>query len=297
MLKGLSSPRKRLPCQYFYDAAGSELFEEITQLEEYYPTRTETAILRAACAQHGAVGRPPRGAGGVRVRVEPQDRAGACRARGTARLCAHRCLATALADARDRLEERFPGLEIAPVNSSFCEALRLPARVLPHRKLGFFPGSTIGNFDPPDAGRLLAHFGRDAGRRLAADRRRRSRQGPTAARGRLRRRARALRRRFNLNLLARINRELGGDIDVSRFQHRAIYDQDFKRIEMHLVSRTRQTVRVLGRSFAFAAGESIHTENSYKYSAGPVRARLARGAGWQPAQVDGQNAISACTNS
>ena len=93
-----------------------------------------------------------------------------------------------------------------------------------------------------------------------------------------------LRRAFNLNLLVRINRELGGDFDLSRFQHRAVYDQEFKRIEMHLVSSERQTVCVLGRTFSFAAGESIHTENSYKYSA-DLFAALARGAGWEPTQV------------
>ena len=180
-------------------------------------------------------------------------------------------------------EQRFPGLEIVPVNASFCEALRLPARVLPHAKLGFFPGSTIGNFDPPDAGRLLAHFARvlGPGSRLivGVDLDKDPRRLEAAYDD-----AKGVTARFNLNLLERINRELGGDFDLARFQHRAIYDREFKRIEMHLVSRVRQTVRVLGRSFQFAAGESIHTENSYKYSLEQFRA-LARGAGWQPART------------
>jgi len=281
VLKGLSAPRKRLPCQYFYDAAGSELFEEITRLEEYYPTRTETAILRA----HAASMAEPIGRDAVLVEF------GSGSSRKTelilAALAAPRAYVpidvspSALSAAWDRLELRFPGLEIIPVNASFWEAPRLPGRVLAHSKLGFFPGSTIGNFDPPDAGRLLMHFARVLGspsrlivgvdldkdpRRLVAayD----DAKGVTA--------------RFNLNLLERINRELGGDFDVARFAHRAIYDQEFKRIEMHLVSRVCQRVQVLGRSFSFAADELIHTENSYKYSLEQFRA-LARGAGWEPA--------------
>src|SRR5436309_3467136 len=150
VLRGLSSPRKRLPCEYFYDAIGSELFEEITRLEEYYPTRTETAIL----GEHERSMAKPAGCHAVLVEF------GSGSSRKTelvlAALEAPRAYVpidvsqSALADARTRLERRFPGLEIVPVNASFCEALRLPARVLPHAKFGFFPGSTIGNFDPPD---------------------------------------------------------------------------------------------------------------------------------------------------
>jgi dimethylhistidine N-methyltransferase len=283
VLRGLSSPRKRLPCQYFYDAAGSELFEEITRLKEYYPTRTETAILRAHA---GSMARP---SGRDAVLIEFGSGSSRKTELVLAALAAPRAYvaidvsASALADAGERLGQRFPGLEIIPVNASFWAAPRLPARVLPRGKLGFFPGSTIGNFDPPDAGRLLMHFARvlgspsrllvgvdldkDPGRLEAAYD---DAKGVTA--------------RFNLNLLERINRELGGDFDLARFAHRAIYDREFKRIEMHLVSRTRQRVHVLGQSFAFAAGESIHTENSYKYSVEQFRA-LALGAGWQPARL------------
>ena len=280
VLKGLSAPRKRLPCQYFYDAAGSELFEEITRLEEYYPTRTETAILRA----HAPSMAGPSGRDAVLVEFgSGSSRKTELVLAALAAPCAYVPIdvsASALSDAWGRLELRFPGLEIIPVNANFWEA-RLPARVFAHGKLGFFPGSTIGNFDPPDAGRLLMHFARvlgspsrlivgvdldkDPHRLVAAYD---DAKGVTA--------------RFNLNLLQRINRELGGDFDVRRFAHRAIYDQEFKRIEMHLVSRACQTVHVLGRPFSFAEGESIHTENSYKYSVEQFRA-VARGAGWQPA--------------
>jgi dimethylhistidine N-methyltransferase len=280
VLKGLSAPRKRLPCQYFYDAVGSELFEEITRLEEYYPTRTETAILRA----HAADMAGPSGRDAVLVEF------GSGSSRKTelvlAALTAPRAYvpidvsATALSDAWARLELRFPGLEIIPVNASFWEA-RLPARIFAHGKLGFFPGSTIGNFDPPDAGRLLMHFARLLGspsRLIVGVDLDKDPQRLVAAYDD----AKGVTARFNLNLLQRINRELGGDFVVRRFAHRAIYDQEFKRIEMHLVSRVCQTVQVLGRAFAFAEGESIHTENSYKYSMEQFRA-VARGAGWQPA--------------
>ena len=281
VLKGLSAPRKRLPCQYFYDVAGSELFEEITRLEEYYPTRTETAILRA----HAPSIAGPSGRDAVLVEF------GSGSSRKTelvlAALAAPRAYVpidvsvSALSDAWARLELRFPGLEIIPVNASFWEALRLPARVFAHGKLGFFPGSTIGNFDPPDAGRLLMHFARVLGspsRLIVGVDLDKDPQRLVAAYDD----AKGVTARFNLNLLERINRELGGDFDVARFWHRAIYDPEFKRIEMHLVSRARQRVQVLGRSFSFAEGESIHTENSYKYSVEQFQA-VARGAGWQPA--------------
>src|SRR5438477_5600281 len=145
VLRGLASPRKRLPCQYFSDAVGSELFEETTRLEEYYPTRTETAILR----EHARSMVRPAGRRAVLVEF------GSGSSRKTelvlAALEAPRAYVpidvsqSALADAWRRLRQRFPSLEIVPVNASFCEALRLPTRVLSHRKLGFFPGSTIGN--------------------------------------------------------------------------------------------------------------------------------------------------------
>src|SRR5262249_7624903 len=161
--------------------------------------------------------------------------------------------------------------------------LRLPARVLPRSKLGFFPGSTIGNFDPPDAGRLLMHFARVLGSPsrliVGVDLDKDPRRLEAAYDD-----AKGVTARFNLNLLERINRELGGDFDLAGFAHRAIYDREFKRIEMHLVSRPRQRVHVLGHSFAFAAGEGIHTENSYKYSVEQFRA-LALGAGWRPARL------------
>ena len=171
-----------------------------------------------------------------------------------------------------------------PASARRCGCRRACRR---HTKLGFFPGSTIGNFDPPDAGRLLAHFARvlGPGSRLivGVDLDKDPRRLEAAYDD-----AKGVTARFNLNLLERINRELGGDFDLARFQHRAIYDREFKRIEMHLVSRVAQTVRLLGRSFQFAAGESIHTENSYKYSVEQFRALATRRRLAARARVDGR---------
>ena len=158
VLAGLSTSRKRLPCQYFYDAAGSELFEEITRLDEYYPTRAETAILH----EHGAAwcGRPAADA----VLVEFGSGSSRKTELVLAALEAPRAYVpidvsqSALAEARARLERRFPGLEIVPVMRASARRCACRRALLPHAKLGFFPGSTIGNFDPPDAGRLLTHF-------------------------------------------------------------------------------------------------------------------------------------------
>jgi dimethylhistidine N-methyltransferase len=285
VLKGLSAPVKRLPCQYFYDAEGSRLFEAITDLEEYYPTRTETAILHRHA--HEVAGPSGRGAALVEFGSGSSRKTELVLAAldHPSAYVAIDVSHSALKEARGRLEVRFPGLEVIPINASFCQAIRLPARVLAPARLGFFPGSTIGNFAPPDAGRLLMHFARvlGPGARLIVgvdldkDPARLVRAYDDAT---------GVTAQFNLNLLARINRELSGEFDLSRFAHRAVYDRTLTRIEMHLVAREAHAVHVgrLGRTFHFAAGESIHTENSYKYSVEQFRA-LALGAGWEPARV------------
>lgn len=283
VLEGLSAPYKHLPCQYFYDAAGSRLFEEITALEEYYPTRTETGILQTQAASMAG------GAGAGVVLVE----FGSGSSRKTelllAALQSPRAYVpidvsqSALDGARRRLAERLPGLAVVPVRGDFSGPVTLPESLRDHPRLGFFPGSTIGNFDPTAAVALLAHFRQVLGsgsrlligvdleknplRLLAAYN---DAKGVTAA--------------FNRNLLVRINRELGGDFDVSTFAHLAIYDEERKRIEMHLVSRSDQRVHILGQPIAFAAGETIHTENSYKYGIGRFQEMAGR-AGWTPVRV------------
>jgi len=282
-LAGLAAPRKTLPCQYFYDARGSALFERITETPEYYPTRTEAMILEtharaiAADTPWGAV-LVEFGSGSSRkteILLAALD--------GLSAYVPIDVSVSALEDARARLRRRFPRLDVHPIVGDFRADLTLPDGLAARPRLGFFPGSTIGNFAPPEATDLLrsmaARMGaggrlvigvdllKDLSRLLPAYN---DAGGITAA--------------FNLNLLARANRELGADFDLAGFAHEAIFNAARGRIEMHLVSKRRQTVSLLGRHFDFHPGETIHTENSHKYSLDEFRG-LARGAGWTPRRV------------
>ena len=280
---GLSRPHKSLPCRFFYDARGSELFEEITRLPEYYPTRTEAEILEqhaeeiAAAIPQGAVliefGSGSSTKTETLLRQLPHLRAYVMVDVSTA----------ALNDAAARLAARFPFLEVRPIVEDFSHRLALPAPLARHRKIGFFPGSTIGNLGPAEAAQLLRVF-RDilspggrliVGVDLKKDARRLVLAYDDAA---------GVTAQFNLNLLVRINRELGGTFDLASFRHKAIYNPREGRIEMHLVSAKNQVVSVRGRRFDFRAGEAIHTENSYKYTIEEFR-DLARSAGWLPQRV------------
>ena len=283
VLSGFARKPRSLPCRFFYDARGSALFEEITQLEEYDPTRVETALLEAYGAEIAER------MGDARVLVE----FGSGSSRKTSLLLsALACISVyvpidlageSLAEAADWLSERHDGLAIRPLVADFTKTHTLPVVARRPRKLGYFSGSTIGNLTPGEAQAFLVNAARLLGRGAAflvgVDLKKdpailipayNDRRGVTAA--------------FNLNLLERINRELDGDIDVGRFAHDAIYDERLGRIEMHLVSLVRQTVRVLGREFRFTEGERIHTENSHKYTIAEFRA-LARTAGWRPAEA------------
>jgi dimethylhistidine N-methyltransferase len=283
VLGGLSRAQKSLPCRFFYDARGSELFEEITRLPEYYPTRTEAAILRANAAEM-ARAVPD---GGVLVEFGSGSSLKTEILLGElANLRAYVCIdvsADALRDARNRLAERFPKLDVRPIVGDFSFPMALPPDLVEYRKTGFFPGSTIGNLTPAEAERLLRVFRAvlSPGGRLivGADLKKDARRlvlayndaaGVTAA--------------FNLNLLVRINRELGGNFAVDQFRHDAIYNPREGRIEMHLESLRQQEVSVGRRRFRFKAGERIHTENSYKYSIDQFQ-HLARSAGWLPDRV------------
>ena len=283
VLSGFARKPRSLPCRFFYDARGSALFEEITQLEEYYPTRVETALLEAYGAEIAER------MGDARVLVE----FGSGSSRKTSLLLsALACIPVyvpidlageSLAEAADWLSERHDGLAIRPLVADFTKTHTLPVVARRPRKLGYFSGSTIGNLTPGEAQAFLVNAARLLGRGAAflvgVDLKKdpailipayNDRRGVTAA--------------FNLNLLERINRELDGDIDVGRFAHDAIYDERLGRIEMHLVSLVRQTVRVLGREFRFTEGERIHTENSHKYTIAEFQA-LARTGGWRPAEA------------
>lgn len=263
VLRGLRRRPKRLPCKYFYDETGSRLFEQICELDEYYLTRCELDLL----GRHA--GEMAEAAGPGAVLIEYGSGAGL-----KTRLLLDRLRAPAayvpvdisgehLRRSAERLVRRRPGLPVLPVVADFTRPFALPP-VPAGRRIIFFSGSTIGNFRPPEAVRLLAQMARlcgpGGGLLVAADRKKDravleaaydDRRGVTAA--------------FNLNLLARVNRELGGDFALDRFGHRAFYDETHGRIEMHLVSLADQTARAGGESFVFARGEPIRTEYSYKY--------------------------------
>ncbi len=283
VLDGLAKPTKTLPCRFFYDARGSELFEEITRLPEYYPTRTEAAILEANAAE--IVGGVPDG--GVLVEFgSGSSLKTEILLRQLPRLGAYVSIDvsdSALKDATARLAGHFPSLDLRPIVGDFSYPVALPPDLAGRHKTGFFPGSTIGNLTPAEAGRLLQVFRgvlspggclivgvdlkKDARRLVLAYN---DAAGVTAA--------------FNLNLLVRINRELGGTFDLDAFRHDAIYNPREGRIEMHLESMRDQEVRIAGRRIRFRAGERIHTENSYKYSIGQFQ-ELARSVDWQPHRV------------
>jgi dimethylhistidine N-methyltransferase len=177
------------------------------------------------------------------------------------------------------LRRDFPSLAIYPLAADFTRPFALPSAVAGMPKVGFFPGSTIGNFEPHEASRFLRSareiLGQGAQMIVGADLEKDERMLYEAYND-----AAGVTARFNLNVLVRINRELGANFDLSAFTHRAIYNRERHRIEMHLISKRSQSVRMLGTSFAFRPGESIHTESSYKYSIDRFRA-LARGSGWK----------------
>ncbi|MGD9542584.1 MAG: L-histidine N(alpha)-methyltransferase [Methylocystis sp.] len=281
--EGLSRPRKSLPCRFFYDAKGSALFEEITQQPEYYPTKTEVAILHAH-AEQIVDGAPDEAVlvefgSGSSIKTELLLQ----RAR---RLYAYAPIdisQSALRDATIRLSTRFPGLKIRPTLADFSHPIELPPDLAGRPKLGFFPGSTIGNFSPADATELLramrGTLSPDGRLIIGVDLKkdvRRLIQAYDDANG--------VTAQFNLNLLVRINRELGGTFDLQTFRHAAIYEPREGRIEMHLVSLIDQDVWVKGRKFRFRAGETIHTENAYKYTIEEF-SNIARSAGWTPLRV------------
>jgi dimethylhistidine N-methyltransferase len=278
VIAGLSQKEKTLSPKYFYDAAGSDLFEDICLLEEYYPTRTETALLRNIAAAIAAD--IPEGAALVEFGSGASDKTRLIldAAPQIAAYVPIDISEDALEKAAARLKQYYPALQIAPLADDFTSAMQLPAAVQEHAKVGFFPGSTIGNFTPVQAVQFLRSvrrlLGPDAGLIIGADLVKEpatlvaaydDAQGVTA--------------RFNKNLLARINRELGGDFDLDAFDHLAVWNAELQRMEMHLVSRADQIVNAAGETFAFKEGERLHTENSHKFTPASFAALAAR-AGW-----------------
>jgi dimethylhistidine N-methyltransferase len=282
VLAGLAKPRKELPCKYLYDARGSQLFDAICELPEYYPTRTEVAILREhAHEMADALGRGclviEYGSGSSAKTPLLLERLRDPAGYVPVDISRDHLFASAAAVAR-----RFPGLQVRPVWADFTGPFEVPD--LPaERRCVFFPGSTIGNFGPSEATALLRgmadHCGRGGAVLIGVDLRKAreilepaydDEAGVTAE--------------FNRNLLRRINRELGADFNVDQFDHRAPFNDQDGRIEMYLVSRRPQSVRVGGNTFRFARGESICTEHSYKYTRDAFR-EMALEAGLEVRQV------------
>ncbi len=283
-LAGLRRPQKELPCKYLYDAVGSALFDAICETPEYYPTRTELAIMRAHAGEMGARLGPgcqvvEFGSGsGVKTRVL---------LRHLPRPAAYVPVdisADHLRRSAKELAARFPEVEVQPVAADFTRPFEVPDPAMAtRRRVVYFPGSTVGNFAPAEALALLrdiaALCGPGGALLIGVDLKKDpavlnaaydDAAGVTAA--------------FNRNLLARMNRELGTDFDLSAFRHQAFYNEAAGRVEMHLVSTREQTVRVGGPPIHFAAGETIHTENSYKYAPDEFE-RLAADAGLRPVML------------
>jgi dimethylhistidine N-methyltransferase len=280
-LAGLSATPKTLPPKLFYDANGVALFQRITKTAEYYPTRTERALLRDRAADIAAH-LPKTPSCLVEYGASHEEKAELLmRIFPVSHYVPIDVAGSALTEIILRMHHNHPGVTVAPVLSDFMAPLTLPDTGLP--RIGFFPGSTIGNLEPQDAilflRRVRATLGAGAFFLVGVDLPKEpailraaynDRQGVTAA--------------FNLNLLVRLNREAGADFDLGRFFHRAIWNAAKSRIEMHLVSRNPQAVHVGGHPIRFVAGETIHTENSYKHTARDFQL-LASRSGWQPVKI------------
>ena len=279
VLNGLAQTPKALSPKYFYDDIGSALFEEICTLPEYYPTRTETALLQSIVA--GITATIPSQTALIEFGSGASDKTRLL-------LDAAPQIQTyipidisqdALENAALRLQRHYPALQILPLAGDFTQPLHLPAAVQRKPLLGFFPGSTIGNFNPPQAVAFLRSarqlLGPDAALILGADIVKDEATLVAAYDD-----AAGVTARFNKNLLTRINRELDGDFRPDTFDHLALWNVDAQRMEMHLVSRIDQDVHVAGRRFHFRAGERLHTENSHKFTRASIT-RLAAEAGWQ----------------
>lgn len=278
VLVGLAAEPKRVPPKYFYDARGSELFERITALPEYYLTRTEIGILEANAAAMAKL--IPPGAAVVEFGA-----GSAAKTRILLRAAPHvshyvpiDISGEFLGGTAARLRQDLPELRVLPVEADFTRPFALPPSLGTRPRVGFFPGSTIGNFEPHEANALLRHavniLGAGAVFFIGIDL-----VKPVDVLAAAYNDAAGVTAAFNLNLLTRINRELGGDFSVGNFRHRACYNQEQHRIEMHLVSLNRQKAHVRGKSFDLRRGETIHTENSYKYDLDAFLSR-ASGAGW-----------------
>ena len=281
VLAGLSQPQKAVPARWLYDDAGSQLFEEITRLPEYYPTRAETEILESRGREFARLIGPGRAVvefgSGSSVKTPLLLEAIAPAAYVPLDISGD-FLRAAAAD----LAGKFPGLPVHPVEADFTKPVHLPEQVAAMPKLGFFPGSTIGNMVPRTAVDLLRSMRETLGERsllligmdLIKDVATLEAAYDDAA---------GVTAEFNLNLVRRINRELDGTIQVDGLRHRARWNDTFARVEMHLEAQADLAFEVSGSSFAMARGDTIHTENSHKFDRRSQYTLLLAG-GWTPVQ-------------
>ena len=282
VLEGLNEIPKHLPAKYFYDAAGSRLFERITELPEYYPTRCEMRILRRHAADIANM--IPSGAALVEFGSGSSRKARILLKAAATKLAAYvpvDICGEMIEQEAAELRIDFPQVKILPVTADICKPFNLPAEAKQAAaRVGFFPGSTIGNFEPHEASGFLRNaaniLGRGALLIIGVDLIKSADILNAAYND-----AERVTAQFNLNLLTRINRELDGNFQLDTFEHHAFYNRERHRVEMHLASLKRQKVKVAGDTIDFRAGETIHTENSYKYSIESLSA-LARGVGWLP---------------
>ena len=279
VLAGLSAPIPAIPARWLYDHRGSELFDEITRLPSYYPTRTETAIFHSI--MDDIAQRVPKDAVVVEFGAGSQTKTPILlEAIAPAAYIPVDISGDYLEQSAADLQQRFPKVEVLPVVADFARPFTLPGGIEHLPKLGFFPGSTIGNFVPRSATDLLRQFRTLLGpgsqlligmdRVKPVDRLIAAYDDPEGVTA-----------QFTLNLLARINRELDGDIDVGAFRHDARWNDILSRIEIHLVADHDVSFSVAGRRFSVAKGQSIHVENSHKYGQRGGRVLLLAG-GWTP---------------
>lgn len=280
VVAGLKAMPKRLPPKYFYDDEGCRLFERITEQPEYYLTRTELGLLRENAAAIASLFPPHAALVEFGTGTTTKVRILLSEAKSLTAYVPIDIAADCLEREAAAVRRDFPHLSVQPVTADFLQSFELPPDMNAIPKVGFFPGSTIGNLEPHEATLFLQRAGRVVGAGsvliVGVDRVKdpqilnaayNDAAGVTAA--------------FNLNILTRINRELGANFRLECFEHHAFYNRTQHRIEMHLASLKRQKVRVDAETIDFRAGETIHTENSYKYTPDAFRA-LARGAGWTP---------------
>ena len=282
VLQGLASRPRRIAPKFFYDERGSRLFDAICELPEYYPTRTEMGILESCADEVARLAGPDEtlielGSGAskkIRILLE------AVRPRQYLGIDISREF---LRESTQQLAHDYPWLNVHAACADFMQDFELPGGAGEGKKLAFFPGSTIGNFEPHDALAFLQRVRRlvqpDGALLIGVDLKKDPQVLHAAYND-----STGITAQFNLNLLQRLREELGAEVNPQGFRHHAFYNTARGRIEMHLVSRRVQDIRLLNQRFHFAPGESIHTENSYKYSLEKFHA-LARGAGLRPRQV------------